>query len=1020
MDSKYHVGQRVQLLGQVEREGIITNIRYLETTRLYTVFFSATDQKEILERDLVPPGYKPTGIVEKIYAREFLEANQFKALLTLKKIQIPLTTNIYSYLASRTKLHPLQFKPLIKFLNSNYHRILIADEVGVGKTIEAGIIYTEMKARLRDLEKVLIICPSYLLQRKWQDELYSRFDEDFELLDGQEFRDRLQNWSTQERFRGIISLPLLRRQEYLDVLTDTKPEFDLIIIDEAHHFRNDGTNTFRLGEMLSTLTNVMIFLTATPVHIRNSNLFNLLHLLIPQEYANEIVFRQTIEPNRYLHAAIGHVKAGEYKKAASSLEHIKSLEMRQNFAGNPLYEDTVSRLANCRDMPREDKVGIISNIQEMNTLGHVVTRTKKRDFPDEFPVRDPYVLRVILTPQELGFYDAVYAYAKRRSKRLSEMGYELPFLTIMLRRRAASCLPAISAYFGKILQLRRLLYEEEESEEDVQDIPTYTKRQFEDCQNLTDEDIEDIRDLVVLGRSTAGKDSKYAAFFQGIEELHRQGVKKILVFSFFRDTLNYLYDRLVESGCNAEVRLIHGDIPVEDREKIIESFKSTTQKTILLSSEVGGEGLDLQFCNCMFNYDLPWNPMIVEQRIGRLDRIGQMEKKILIYNLSVKDTIEETILERLYNRINIFRESLGDLEAILGEELDDLRSSVFNPNLTKAQIDAEIERIANSIILKQKENKKFDEEREKMLGQDTYFTEQITRIGSEKRFITGEELENLYDYYLRKYYPGSKFGKYAGSDVKWTLKPDTLLQEFLVGHMRALSPGKKERTLMAKIRGDDGVNLTFSSDYACMNKEIEFASFCHPITKALVASNAEEMKHKFVASLECRVVDVKPGNYYFVLYLVKTSGYTEIVDYYPVAVNAETRQISEKLSAMLLSLQYTTSDGDARSHDLEYLNSTALGHLEAYCEKSRAELEEKNEKLINIRISSLQRTYKVLIEQIDNMIRDIKDPKILKMKKTQKDNLIARRQKQLSELEKKKQVTIEVEEIAGGMISVLS
>ena len=188
MESNFNISDQVQVIGQPERIGIVTNIDQLDDgTHIYTVFFGATDIKQIAEPYIVSPGYKPSSIVEKILANDYVDVKKFNTLITFKKIQIPLTTNVYSYLASRTQFYAIQFKPLFKFLNGNYHRILIADEVGVGKTIEAGIIYTEMKARLKHLEKVLIICPSYLLQRKWQDEMQSRFDEFFPLISGEQF-----------------------------------------------------------------------------------------------------------------------------------------------------------------------------------------------------------------------------------------------------------------------------------------------------------------------------------------------------------------------------------------------------------------------------------------------------------------------------------------------------------------------------------------------------------------------------------------------------------------------------------------------------------------------------------------------------------------------------------------------------------------------------------------------------------------------------------------------------------------
>ena len=149
--------------------------------------------------------------------------------------------------------------------------------------------------------------------------------------------------------------------------------------------------------------------------------------------------------------------------------------------------------------------------------------------------------------------------------------------------------------------------------------------------------------------------------------------------------MEYLRRKLEATEYSKKVGLIHGDIPKKDRQKIIKKFRQTDKIKILLSSEVGGEGLDFEFCNVIFNYDLPWNPMRVEQRIGRLDRYGQRHEKILIYNFSMVGTIDDEILNRLYRRINVFEKFIGDLDAILGDQITELTKDIFNTRLTQEQ-----------------------------------------------------------------------------------------------------------------------------------------------------------------------------------------------------------------------------------------------------------------------------------------------------------------------------------------------
>src|SRR5690606_6445863 len=149
-------------------------------------------------------------------------------------------------------------------------------------------------------------------------------------------------------------------------------------------------------------------------------------------------------------------------------------------------------------------------------------------------------------------------------------------------------------------------------------------------------------------------------FIEGLATVRALGLRQVMVFSFFRRTLRYLYSRLTEES-GYRVRIMDGSVKMEDRARLMEQFREG-QFDILLLSEVGSEGLDFEFCGALFNYDLPWNPMRVEQRIGRLDRIGQRHERIYIFNFHVPGTIETDIFQRLYDRIRVFEESIGELE----------------------------------------------------------------------------------------------------------------------------------------------------------------------------------------------------------------------------------------------------------------------------------------------------------------------------------------------------------------------
>jgi len=190
---------------------------------------------------------------------------------------------------------------------------------------------------------------------------------------------------------------------------------------------------------------------------------------------------------------------------------------------------------------------------------------------------------------------------------------------------------------------------------------------------LTPAEKSQLRDIARRIREVAAgitHDSKLQAFLNLLEELRRSGTKRVLVFSFFRHTLAYLREQLSKKG--VACALIWGDTPHEERPSIIDEFEAGKFE-VLLSSEVAAEGLDLQFCDCLVNYDLPWNPMRIEQRIGRLDRYGQKHDVVRVYNLVLSGTIEDRILYRCLQRIGVFEHTIGGLEPIIGEIMEELR-----------------------------------------------------------------------------------------------------------------------------------------------------------------------------------------------------------------------------------------------------------------------------------------------------------------------------------------------------------
>ena len=312
----------------------------------YEVFFSANERPTYPEHSLLAEDDAGTtnDPVELLKRWQLSEADVFRSFMTLAKLVTPLASTVYSYLASRTELLEYQFKPVLKLLDSPYSRILIADEVGLGKTIEAGIILTELHAR-QSLVRVLVTCPSALTD-KWRGELRERFEWDFEIVDGAGLRDLLERSSRvpEMPLRLIASLELMRREENLTALQDHVPRFDLVIVDEAHHMRNQGTMTNQLGDMLSAYADALIFLTATPLNLGSEDFYELLSLLVPEEFHQFADFEDQIAPNQYVNAALRAVRKAQpdYADALQQLSGVEDTQQSARFCRDPRYQEAIA------------------------------------------------------------------------------------------------------------------------------------------------------------------------------------------------------------------------------------------------------------------------------------------------------------------------------------------------------------------------------------------------------------------------------------------------------------------------------------------------------------------------------------------------------------------------------------------------------------------------------------------------------------------------------------------------------
>ncbi|HRR40163.1 MAG TPA: SNF2-related protein [Syntrophales bacterium] len=627
----------------------------------------------------------------------------FRTLLTFVRIKTPPSPIISAFGTARVRFYPYQFKPLLKFLENPNQRLLIADDVGLGKTIEAGYVLREWRAR-HGLQNVLVVVPARLMS-KWKNELQQRFEEHFEIVDSREIKNtlaRVTKGFDLPEFNWIASYETLRATQITRLLDEVRPSLDLLIMDEAHRVRNRKTNQYRCAAVLKDCADAMIYLTATPVQTGMDNLYTLASLLMPDMFESKGAFDDILEANRPIVRACHLISQRKLTEAANELESLENHRLTKALSEDPYFKDVVRRLRSTETQDRAALVRLQRDACEFSLLGHLLSRTRKAEVMENWPVREAQNPHIELTDAEREIYNSVRHIVRILSPQTSGWGATMAAVTAY--RYTASCIPAAVEYFRERLALGELLPGTRElSKEEEKEFLEALKGQDEEWEAGIDVTKELGRIIQhILSRCPApGKDSKYQALLAVINKIWdfdrvaKNPRRKIVIFSYFRRTLEYLRKQL--SIQSIATRVIHGDVPMSERLDYIEEFLASSEINILLSSEVGGEGIDLQRASVIVNYDLPWNPMVVEQRIGRIDRIGQMADKMVIVNLVAEGTIEQRILLRLYERIGLFREAIGELDDIIGPmDLQNLLVDALRGDLSEEQIQKRIDSTAKA------------------------------------------------------------------------------------------------------------------------------------------------------------------------------------------------------------------------------------------------------------------------------------------------------------------------------------
>lgn len=491
------------------------------------------------------------------------------------------------HLSSLTPLpHQLEVaKQVVENMNG---KAILADEVGLGKTIEAGLILKEYMIRGL-VKKVLILVPASLVTQ-WAIELNTKF-----FIPAVTQR---KSYVWEQCDVVVSSIDTAKRNPHREIIY--KQDYDLIIIDEAHKLKNNKTKNYEFVQNLKK--KFCLLLTATPIQNRISEIFNLVSLLKPGHLGNETAFYE------------------KYHKDSRSLnddEHLKEL------------------------------------------VNKVMIRNRRADTGIEWTKRKVETLPIEFSKEERELYEAVTSLRGEGNWANSSQ-----FSVMTLQREACSSREAV------FFTLKNMLQRKEEP-----------SKAFE----------EQIQALVAKVEAVQ-KNSKAEKALELIKQIN----DKVIIFTEYRATQMYLQWFLKQYGITSVP--FRGGFKRGKKDWMRELFQKNAQ--VLIATEAGGEGINLQFCNHIINFDLPWNPMRLEQRIGRIHRLGQ-EKDVMIYNFATKDTVEEHILKLLYEKIHLFEKVIGDLDDILTKldfgNFEDHLIDIFGKSTSEGEMRIKMDNLTSMI-----------------------------------------------------------------------------------------------------------------------------------------------------------------------------------------------------------------------------------------------------------------------------------------------------------------------------------
>ncbi len=843
---------------------------------LYQVFFDASSKAWMNEDELEGypiydiPLLPSDGLASAVFEEDAFQ--DFLSTYLFNRYGLPALEGYYSSYTSRIEKVWYQRIPLLKILASPRPRLLIADEVGLGKTIEAGLIIKELIGRMAGVRKILVLCPNNLTE-KWQAEMGTRFGLYFDVCTGKEAVAVLKSLSRErgaKTYTCIIPYSSLNRKELIKIASKIRAPLDIVVCDEAHHLRN-ANNTQKIVRNLVYNNRCMLMLTATPINLSNKDLHTLLGILDPQKYRaiDQDGWNSLIVPNVYisrLYATIADCFEKESDEKVSFSEEVREKNsalqdriLRSALYGpafpedHPLVEvsNNIERHFQEGNNPMDivEARTIAERILESNVLSQSITRTLKKDVLEDFTVRNVRTIKVKLIHEEEKERFNTYL---KRIREFAKGNPQKRLAAHTLLRQASSCLPAMPA-------LEEASKPGFENKYDASSLSTKTLK-------LNEPSI-----------SQAIPDSKYDALKQVILEAKAEEEDyKVLIFCVFLNTIAYLKTRLNFDFGEGSVALVTGEVvEIEDRYQHIREFLEDGKPNILICSEIASEGIDLQECHILVNYDLPWNPTVVEQRIGRIDRFGQKAEVINIFNIVVDGTVEEIIYSRLDKRLEDARNTLGPVAEILGKMEKELPDEFLKTNFSDDERKAYEKQIDTNLRYARREQEKIEQETLRLTSmRDAYRKEIISDPGQGV-----DHFEKIGRYLLETNTDLLESSEVDGRHF-FSLRErhrDQLIRE-LGKYLIARNNDKAYRHLK-RVLQQEKLPVVFTQEEAVRRPEAEFLTVDHPLAQFLMLRNRRHQGADQVANIRTTNTEVPQGLYLVVEYVCEIQIGSRVYDY---------------------------------------------------------------------------------------------------------------------------------------------